>query len=48
MTTLTSRALDQVAGRGLPGSALVGPDEFRDREDLAPEGPLQRGGHGPR
>jgi len=28
-------------GRGLPESALVGPDEFRDREDLAPEAPLQ-------
>ena len=41
MTTLTSRALDQVAGRGLPGSAFVGPDELRDRKDLAPEDPLQ-------
>jgi hypothetical protein len=26
---------------GLPGSALVGPDQFRDREDLALQRPLQ-------
>jgi len=28
-------------GRGLPGSAFVGPDKFRDRKDRAPEDPLQ-------